>query len=70
MKKVLGVLFTLLACGQLVPLYAVVKSLLEASSGGADSGAETMSGLLGLSMGVPVLIVFSAAAIWWFQKRR
>ena len=70
MKKALGVLFAFLACCELVPIYAVVRSLLEARSGDADTGTETMSGLLGLSVGIPFLVVFSAAAIWCFQKRR
>lgn len=70
MKKALGVLFTFLACWQFVPLYAVVKALFKARSGGADSGTEMMSGLLGLSIGVPTLVVFTAAAIVCFRKRR
>jgi len=70
MKKALGVLFAFLACCELVPIYAIVRALLEARSGDADTGTETISGLLGLSMGVPLLFVFSAAAIWCFQKRR
>lgn len=70
MRKALGVLFVFLACGQLIPIYAVVRALLEARSVEADSGTTTMSGLLGLSVGVPLLLVFSAVAIWCFQKRR
>lgn len=70
MKKALGAVFAFLACCQLVPIYAIVRALLEARYGDADTGTETMSGLLGLSMGVPLLVVFSAAAVWCFQKRR